>query len=46
LGAPNNLSDWTMPPPSAGDSEPVRVFDSLDAVIAFLNHAAAPTDDI
>ena len=36
---PDNLSDWTLPPPAArarGEVEPVRVFDSAEAAMAFL----------
>ena len=36
---PDRLSDWTLPPPSAravGEVEPVRVFESAAAAMAFL----------
>ena len=39
LNWPDRLSGWTLPPPSArvvGEREPVRVFESADAAMAFL----------
>jgi len=36
---PDRLSEWTLPPPAAwaaGDAEPVRVFDTAEAALAFL----------
>jgi len=38
------LSDWALPPAgarSAGNSEPVRVFDTAEAALAFLACMAA-----
>ena len=35
----DDLSDWTLPPPAAragGENEPVRVFSSAEAALAFL----------
>jgi hypothetical protein len=32
----DDLSDWELPPPSAGDMRPVRVFESADAALSFL----------
>lgn len=35
----DGLSEWTLPPPAAraeGDVEPVRVFDTAEAAMAFL----------
>jgi hypothetical protein len=32
----DDLSDWELPPPSAGDMRPVRVFDSAEAALDFL----------
>jgi hypothetical protein len=37
---PDRLSEWTLPPPAAwaaGDAEPVRVFDTAEAALAFLD---------
>ena len=36
---PDRLSGWTLPPPSAravGEVEPVRVFESAEAAMAFM----------
>jgi hypothetical protein len=36
---PDRLSGWGLPPPvalAAGEAEPVRVFDTADAALAFL----------
>jgi hypothetical protein len=36
---PDRLSGWTLPPPSAravGEVEPVRVFESAEAAMAYL----------
>jgi hypothetical protein len=41
---PDDLSDWALPPAgarSAGNSEPVRVFDTAEAALAFLACMAA-----
>jgi hypothetical protein len=38
----DNLSDWALPP--AGDTVPVRVFDTAEAALAFLA-ATVPLDD-
>jgi hypothetical protein len=45
---PDNLSAWTLPPPTAlaaGEMEPIRAFDSAEAAMAFLERqsvAAVP----
>jgi len=39
LNWPDHLSGWTLPPPRAravGEVEPVRVFESAEAAMAFL----------
>ncbi len=37
IAAPDNLSRWALPPPAARTrGEPIRVFDSAEAAIAFL----------
>jgi len=39
LNWPDRLSGWTLPPPIAravGEVEPVRVFESAEAAMAFL----------
>ena len=41
---PDALTGWTLPPPAAwaaGDAEPVRVFDTAEAALAFLAYMAA-----
>ena len=48
-GGADELSDWTLPPPGArsmGETEPVRVFDTAEAALMFLeqqNTAPAPS---
>ena len=32
----DHLSGWALPPASAEDAEPVRVFDTAEAALAFL----------
>jgi hypothetical protein len=47
LEALDDLSGWALPPPAAraeGDVEPVRVFDSAEAAVAFLAGAGKPRD--
>ena len=34
--SPDSLSDWVMPPLSARDTRPVRVFDTAEAAMLFL----------
>lgn len=36
IAPPDYLSDWIMPPPSALDMRPMRVFDTRDEALAFL----------
>jgi hypothetical protein len=45
---PDALSDWALPPAgarSAGDSEPVRVFDTAEAALAFLTATVPVLDE-
>ena len=42
---PDTLSDWALPPPAAraiGEVEPVRVFDTAEAALAYLVGLYAP----
>jgi hypothetical protein len=39
----DHLSGWALPPASAEDAEPVRVFDTAEAALAFL--AATALDE-
>ena len=44
-GWADELSDWTLPPPSAqaeGEVEPVRCFESAEAAMMFLARQSAP----
>ena len=44
-GWTDELSGWTLPPPSAqaeGEVEPVRVFESAEAAMMFLARQSAP----
>jgi hypothetical protein len=44
---PDRLSGWTLPPPGArsgGEVEPVRVFDTAEAALAFLLRLAGRLD--
>jgi len=44
MSQPDSLSDWALPPPrarAAGEVEPVRVFDTAEAALAFLAAMAA-----
>ena len=34
--APDDLSDWVLPPPSSDDAKPIRCFDSAEDAIAFI----------
>jgi hypothetical protein len=36
---PDTLSEWTLPPPAAhaGEMEPIRVFETAEAALAFLS---------
>ena len=45
---PDALTGWTLPPPAAwaaGDAEPVRVFDTAAAALAFLAATVPALDD-